>query len=531
MAIHRHIIFLLLLLSSFVAGKAQQSGIYVPKAGKVYFSGDTATIFSSVVNQGKLGVDKKAVLNFKGKKWTNDAGSLITDEGNKGEDASGKGGVIRFNGDSGRQQIDGGYNAVTRTGAAFANIEINNAAGVEIDGSSTKIRNNLHFANGLVYLLNNTLVIGDGSPGTITGYDSVRYIVTGSAGTGLLVRENVRNSDSWVIFPIGSDVNAYTPVSMRSHASQGDDLHARVFDGVRKDLFTGDDLRNNGVNKTWEIGKRNRPNVDDVEVSIQHLTADEGHEFAANRRYSYISQYTVAGWDTSYPQIAPANGYLTSGAPYANSAVNTRSLKNKLGTTSYFTKFTGKGDTSLQVTKVWLSAYRKDANTVNVYWTTNPEVNIRYFVVERRLSNETNFIGRDSMGSRAFNGYSNTFIKYINDDANNYTGIGYYRLKLVDYSGGISYTKVVPVGGKPGGYQLLVWPNPTARDFYVGINGVVDVKYVVIWNVLGQMVHRELVNERGVIPMHINLPGTYFVGFISEGGQLLQTKKLLVTGD
>ncbi|MCS3801940.1 T9SS type A sorting domain-containing protein [Niastella sp. OAS944] len=173
----------------------------------------------------------------------------------------------------------------------------------------------------------------------------------------------------------------------------------------------------------------------------------------------------------------------------------------------------------------------KDANTVNVYWTTNPEVNIRYFVVERRFSNEANFIGRDSMGSRAFNGYSNTFLKYINDDANNYTGISYYRLKLVDYSGGISYTKVVPVGGKPGGYQLLVWPNPTARDFYVGVNGAIDVKYVVIWNVLGQMVHRELVNERGVIPSHINLPGTYFVGFISEGGQLLQTKKLLVTGD
>lgn len=82
----------------------------------MYFSGDTATIFSRVINQGKLGVDKNAVVNFKGKKWENDAGALITDEGNKGEDASGKGGLIRFNGDSGRQQIDGGYNAVTGTG-------------------------------------------------------------------------------------------------------------------------------------------------------------------------------------------------------------------------------------------------------------------------------------------------------------------------------------------------------------------------------------------------------------------------------
>jgi hypothetical protein len=521
-----------LLLTGFVAGWARQSpGIYVPKAGKVYFSGDTATIFSSVINQGKLGVDKKAVVNFKGKKWENDASALITDEGNKGEDASGKGGVIRFNSDSGRQQIDGGYNAVTRSGAAFANVEIDNAAGIEITGSTTKIRNTLYFSNGHIYLQNNTLVIGDGHPGVITGYDSIRYIVTGNTGSGLLVRENIRSANGWVIFPIGSDVNGYTPVSIRSRVSQGDDVHARVSDGVRKDLFTGSDLRNEGVNKTWEIGKRNRPNVDDVEVSIQHLTADEGSQFAAHRQYSYISQYTSAGWDTSYPQIQPANGYLTSGAPLTNSGVNTRSLRSKPGATIYFTKFTGKGDTALQLTKVWLNAYRKDANTVHVYWATNPEVNIRYFVIERRLSNETGFTGRDSMLSKAFNGYSNSYLNYAGDDPNSYKAISYYRLKLVDYSGGISYTKVVAVSGTPGVYELLVWPNPTARDFYVGINGAVDVKYVVIWNVAGQMLHRELVNDRGIIPMHIYLPGTYFVGFISHGGQLLKTKKLLVTGD
>jgi hypothetical protein len=532
LALHRHIILSLLLLTGFIAGKAQNSGFYVPKKGKVYFSGDTATIFSNVVNQGKLGVDKKAVINFKGKKWENDADALITDEGNLGEDASALGGLIRFNSDSGRQQIDGGYNAVTRTGAAFAHLEIQNVAGVELTGSTTKIRHNLHFNNGHLYLQHNTLVIGEGGPGSITGYDSVKYIITGNTGTGLLVRENIRFRDSWVIFPIGTDINTYTPASVRNRAGQGDDFHARVSDGVKQDLFTGADLKDMGVNKTWEIGKRNRPNVGDVEVSLQHLTADEGNQFNINRQYSYISQYTAAGWDTSYPQIAPSNnGYLTSGAALANSGVNTRSLRNQVAATSYFTKFTGKGDTTLQFTKVWLNAYRMDYNTVHVYWTTNPEVNIRYFVVERRLSSETRFTGRDSMMSQAFNGYSNINLNYTDDDANNYTGISYYRLKLVDYSGGISYTKIVAVGGKPGGFQLLLWPNPTARHFYVGINGSVSVKYVVIWNVLGQMVHREAVNDRSIIPMHIYLPGNYLVGFISQGGQVLETKKLIVTGD
>jgi hypothetical protein len=39
------------------------------------------------------------------------------------------------------------------------------------------------------------------------------------------------------------------------------------------------------------------------------------------------------------------------------------------------------------------------------------------------------------------------------------------------------------------------------------------------------------VNERGIIPMHIYLPGNYAVGFISYSGQLLETKKLVITGD
>lgn len=527
-----HIIFIAVVCLSITTVSAQQQpGFYVPQAARVYFYGDTATIFSNVINQGKLGVDKKAVLNFKGKNWRNDAGALITDEGNRGEDASALGGIIRFNSDSGRQQIDGGYNAVTRIGPAFGNIEINNAVGVEVDGSSTKIRNTLRFVSGHIFLQNSTLVVGDGNPGTITGYDSIRYVVTGNTGTGVLLRENFRYTNSWVVFPIGSDVNAYTPVSIRSHALQGDDYHARVSDGVKQNLFSGADLRDEGVNKTWEIGKRNRPNADDVEISLQHLNADEGSFFAANRQNSYISQYNITGWDTSYPQRAPGNGYITTGRPLVNSSTNSRGFNSTVGSSSYFTKFTGKGDTARGVTKAWLNGYRIDRNSVHLYWTTNPEINIRYFVVERRLSNETSFIGRDSMVSQAFNGYSNTFLNYTYDDANNYIGISYYRVKLVDYSGNVSYTNIVPIGGRPGGFELLLWPNPTARDFYVGINGAVDVKYIVIWNVLGQMLHRELVNNRNIIPMHIWLPGTYMVGFISNGGQLLATKKLLVTGD
>jgi hypothetical protein len=76
-------------------------------------------------------------------------------------------------------------------------------------------------------------------------------------------------------------------------------------------------------------------------------------------------------------------------------------------------------------THVWLNGYRLDYNNVNIYWTAKPEVNTKYIVVERRLSNEPAFRNRDSLPSHAVNGYSNTFLNYTLNDANNYTGISY----------------------------------------------------------------------------------------------------------
>jgi hypothetical protein len=285
------------------------------------------------------------------------------------------------------------------------------------------------------------------------------------------------------------------------------------------------------VNKTWEIGKRLYPNTGETEIALQHLLADEGSIFQANRKYAYISQYANQGWDTSYPQMLPVAGHLTSGNTLQNSGVNSRIVLGKISAASYFTKMTGKGDTTVKKTHLWFSGYRTDKNNVLVYWTTKPELNVRYFVVQRKLSNETAFINRDTVQSKAVGGFSNDFLHYDINDPNSHTANSYYRLLLVNYNGDTSYSNIIVVGGKPGGYQLLLWPNPSPGRFYIGITGAAAVKYVAIYNTLGQLVRRELVNERSIIEMNIYLPGVYEVSFISHSGQLLETKKLLITGN
>lgn len=528
--ITRYIFFVTGVLFLYISPVIAQSGFYVPKKGKIFFTGDTATIFSDVVNQGNLGLAKNAVVNFAGKTWENDPESLITDESNGGDGTTGTGGWVRFLSQSFRQQLIGGYNVATRTGPAFSRFRIENNLGVELFQSNAKVRKEFNFSSGHVYLQTNIMVVGDNDPGKINGYDSLKYFVTGNnPGGGLLLRENINRSNGQVVFPVGGRENSYTPAAIRSLSSQGDDYYVNVFDSVKSGMFTGNNLLNESINKTWQIGKRWRPDLDEVEVALQHLNADEGAGFTLNRRNAYVAQFTRGSWDTGYPQYSPVAGYLTSGTALANSGINNRIFNATLSGSSYFTKLTGKGDTTK--TRLWFNAYRLDTGNVKVYWNTNPEINVKYFVVQRRLSNETSFTSRDTVLSLASGGYSISNLSYTTNDANNYKGISFYRLRIVDFANNGYYSDTVAVGNKPGIYSILLWPNPTPNIFFISIHKNLHVKAIVIYNVLGQKMMQEDVNGRTFIQMQGLIPGTYFVSFVLTTGTIIETKKLIVAGD
>ncbi|MBK5271942.1 MAG: T9SS type A sorting domain-containing protein [Bacteroidia bacterium] len=302
-------------------------------------------------------------------------------------------------------------------------------------------------------------------------------------------------------------------------------------------MTTGSNLSSVSVNKTWEIGKTNRPGLDEVEIVLQHLNDDEGVLFKLNRQKSYISQYNSSVWDTGIIQKSPEVGYLTSRGfmPNSgrnlmlNSGVNSRVFNNSIVSPSYFTKFTGYGDTSNK-TKLWFYGNRLDASLVRVFWVTSPEYYINYFVVQRRLSNETDFKDIDTLSSLAINGFSLDLHEYNIIDTNSYTGISFYRLKIFNYYTTISYSNIVAVPGKATDSPNVIWPNPTTDRFSVGLNHPWVVKTIIIWNLFGQKIHEENVNGRSIIEMGGLIPGSYFVGLIDDKGKIIETKKLIVVG-
>ncbi|MEJ7769402.1 MAG: hypothetical protein WKF89_16405 [Chitinophagaceae bacterium] len=525
-----YLLFIAMMLIAGMYSAHAQSGFFVPQNAKIFFTGN-ATIFTDVFNQGNLGVGKTAALSFTGKQWENDRQSLITDETNGGEGANGSGGFVRFlSTDTVPQVLIGGYNAASRLGPAFSNLEIESLGGVKLIGSNAKVRNELKFTNGLLYVNNNVLLVGEGNPGVISGYDSLHYVVTDSKmNDGFLLREGITDQNGVVVFPIGSSADAYTPAAVRNRMARGDNYYMNVANGVKVDSLRGE-LLDYGVNKTWQVGKQLYPDEDSVDITLQHLNSDEGSFFTTNRKNTYVSQYVGNRWIEGSPLSPPQIGNLTTGSALLNSGVNTKTFNGTISSASYFTKLTGKGDTSKIKTVLWFNGYRLDPDFVRIYWRTNPEINNANFVVQRRLSTETVFKEITTVATKSINGVSMRELNYEIKDANNYIGVSFYRLMMVDNGNDSTYSNIIAVAPAPGKFKLILWPNPTRDKFWVGLNGEVALKSVVIWNAIGMKLRVENVNGRSIIEFNGLIPGTYMVGFISTTNYIIETKKLIVLG-
>ncbi|RYY58843.1 MAG: T9SS type A sorting domain-containing protein, partial [Chitinophagaceae bacterium] len=427
------------------------------------------------------------------------------------------------------QTIRGGYNAATKTGTTFPKIKVDNKSGVELKDGSAKARNEVNFSDGHFYLNDQVMVVGNNNPGKISGYDSSKYFVTGNKpGDGLLLREKLTNTDGIVVFPVGSKEDAYTPAAIRARRRQQADYYVGVFDSVNVSDFDNTKMVSQTVNKTWQIGKSGAPGMEESDIFLEHQVKDEGEYFAQNRSQAYVTQYTDNRWDVGYPQRTPEMGSLTTASADASHGVNMRNFDNLGATDHYYTKLADKN--KVAKTKLWFNAFRVDSGMVKTYWKTNPEINIKTFVVERRFSNEAALYAVGSQASGATAGYSVVDLNYTLFDPNHYKGVTFYRLKMIGYDNSISYSQEVPVGPQFGMYEILLWPNPAVSLFNIGIPSVVPAKTIIVYNVLGQKLREEKVMGRTVVQMTGLLPGTYFISIFSNSNHLIETKKLVVAG-
>lgn len=164
--------------------------------------------------------------------------------------------------------------------------------------------------------------------------------------------------------------------------------------------------------------------------------------------------------------------------------------------------------------------------TATIKWITLSEQNTSHFIVERSLDN-SNFTAVGSKISAA--GDSPDQRNYQAQDNTSSLAQGtvvYYRVKLFDLDGKISYSNIVPVKlAMKAGNTVAVWPNPFQSSFTISINSLKEAKMdIKVMDINGKIVRQvSQTLSRGMNQVTVGdlsqlTPGTYLVGLTDETG-------------
>jgi hypothetical protein len=507
--------------------------MYVPKNGQIFVHApDTTSLFSNVLNDGSIGSEKGAVVDFQGTKWENNSGSQMPDESAAGTGITGTGGTFRFllsPYNSGTQYVLGGYNVSVKSGASFPNISIENSAGVGLeDLSDLQVRHNLNFRAGNLYLNGWNTVVGYQDPGTITGYSPRSFIVTGTTVEGgYLYRSAVTDADSTLMFPVGTYDSSYSPAAIQYHGTVPTDIHARVYDSVFAQTVSGITNDTSYVLKTWDMGE-DVNGAGSTDVWLQHELNDEGILFPFFRDSSYISKYNTSGWDFVMPTGVANPGTFTTGGPLTDSYINHRLLSYGLGKTSFLSVSTEiYSSVPSAVDLIYFEAVRTTIRWVQTYWRTQMERNIKQFILYRRRQDETVYTPIDTVASQAVGGYSNSLLYYSFLDDDYYDNWTYYQLKIVGIDGRIFYS---PVRKVPWFIEVDVTPNPSNGHFKIHIFGVHHELHFAVVDVTGRRLANYTIYHDDVVDINGLADGIYFIVFYdpTQNDAVITTKKVLV---
>lgn len=210
----------------------------------------------------------------------------------------------------------------------------------------------------------------------------------------------------------------------------------------------------------------------------------------------------------------------TSGADWSvptGSNVNPNGGTGRLATDGYalrnnlrgFSEFgIGLLSAALPVTLTGFTVKRTNRSLVQVSWQTQTEQNNKGFDVERRLEDETNFVTKGFVGSKAPNGNSTLPIDYAFADGNAYSGISYYRLKQVDLDNRAHYSLIKAVRGEAT-VSVLIWPNPNEGQFSIRMEGVNGQKEAYIIDLNGKLVQKITIKGTQQVNIRNLSAGTY----------------------
>lgn len=182
-------------------------------------------------------------------------------------------------------------------------------------------------------------------------------------------------------------------------------------------------------------------------------------------------------------------------------------------------------NTSLPLQLLSFNATKKN-DAILLQWKTDKEVNVRDFTIERS-GDGNSFNNIQTVAAKNETGQQ----QYETTDRQLLKSVLYYRLKMADMDGKLTYSPVVNVNNSEGKLILHIYPNPVNDFINIEVNGKADLQ-LDIHNATGQLIQRTTKNFFTAGNFKLNTialkEGIYFLT-VSEKGQVLERKQLLKT--
>lgn len=280
---------------------------------------------------------------------------------------------------------------------------------------------------------------------SIEGYTNTSFVVTNDVGKLTRKQLSKDSEASTQIFPVGYSPNKYdyTPCLIKNNGNTSD-FSVRIGKDRLENGYDGSPKLENGVDRTWFISA-NKDGIK-ADITLQWTIAREQANFS--RSHCHIGHFNGISWDYNADNISARNH-----AEYTFS--QSRSSLTSLS------PFVVENVIALPIRLLNFTAVPEYQN-VRIDWETASEFNNDFFSVERSKDGHS----FEQIFTKKGNKESKSNIWYTGFDNNPINGVGYYRLKQIDFDGKFTYSDIVSVDYVPEQlYKLQVFPNPISDNF------------------------------------------------------------------
>lgn len=246
----------------------------------------------------------------------------------------------------------------------------------------------------------------------------------------------------------------------------------------------------------------------------QHVTITFQKDFSASRSkiFYYVDGALVA--EADQPKSANTFNNVVALIGFENPYSTTTGFRGSLDNLKIYNRTLTSAEVqnlALPVTLEYFRA-RKSDGPVELTWKTQIEENVSHFELQKS-SDGQNFKTITSVDAGKY--------EYLAYDASDNSGMGWYRLKVVDIDGKVTFSNVVRVAGNQTDVAMKLFPNPgTQKIQIVGSSGYGKIS---VFNNAGKMVKQQQFSTTNTLDISSLPPGLYYIIFF-DGNKKMSSK-------